>query len=77
MDHLIQDFISGFKSNTLNRLCYNSKMDLFNYGILKVILTRIQSRQNYPGKHIFMYSVCPGYSATDINGHDPNARLYS
>jgi hypothetical protein len=50
-------------------------MDLFNYGILKVILARIQSRQNYPDKHIFMYSVCPGYSAIDINGHDPNARL--
>ncbi len=48
-------------------------MDLFNYGMSKaalIILTRIQSRQNYPGKHIFMYSVCPSYSSTDINGHD-------
>ena len=77
LDRLIEDYVSALESNTLDKIGYNSKMDLFNYGISKaalIILTRIQARQSGSDKKVFIYSVCPGYSATDINGHDPNAR---
>ena len=77
LDHLIEDYISALRSNTLDKIGYTSKMDLFHYGMSQaavIILTRIQARQSANSRKVFRYSVCPGYSATNINGHDPNAR---
>jgi NAD(P)-dependent dehydrogenase (short-subunit alcohol dehydrogenase family) len=48
-----------------------------SYGVSKaalIALTRVEARQHSGAKKVFIYSVGPGYCATDINNHGPGAR---
>ncbi|CAF3940926.1 unnamed protein product, partial [Rotaria sp. Silwood1] len=77
LDCLVEDFISALESNNLEKCGYPTHIPSLAYSVSKaalIALTRIEARQYYGAKKIFVYSVCPGYCATDINKHGPGGR---
>jgi carbonyl reductase 1 len=77
LDRLVEDFISGVESNTLEKLGYSSKLPSWSYSVSKaavIALTRIEARQQPETKKIFVYSVTPGYCSTNLSNHASDAR---
>lgn len=77
LDHIVEDFLSAFESNTLEKSGYSPDLLYPAYGFSKaalIALTRIEARQYCHDKNVFIYAVCPGFCATDLNGHATGAR---
>ena len=39
-----------------------------------IALTHVEARQSFGDRRVFVYSVCPGFCATDLNNNAPGAR---
>ncbi|CAF3700118.1 unnamed protein product [Rotaria socialis] len=77
LDCLVEDFVLALESNNLEKCGYTTELPYLAYGVSKmalIALTRIEAQQCSDARKIFVYSVCPGYCATDINKHGPGAR---
>jgi carbonyl reductase 1 len=77
LDELVEDFISGIEKNNLEHLGYNLQSNFLVYGVTKTALnalTQIEARQWSTIKHLLIVSVTPGFCATDMTQHAPNAR---
>ena len=72
LDKILEEFVSAIKSNSLEKLGYNTKSLFLIYGVSKaalIALTRVEARQWSKEKNLLVVSVCPGYCATDLNHH--------
>jgi len=70
IDACIKDFISALESNSVGKLGYNEQSPLLTYGVSKaalIALTRVEARQWSGAKNVLVFSVCPGYCATDFS----------
>ncbi|CAF1096953.1 unnamed protein product [Adineta steineri] len=77
LDCLVEDFLSAFESNNLEKVGYKTDIPYLSYGVSKaalIALTRIAARQDYGDKNLFIYSVNPGYCSTDLSNHGQGAR---
>ncbi|CAF0989418.1 unnamed protein product [Adineta ricciae] len=77
LDHIVQEFLSAYGSDNLERIGYSSEIPFPSYTVSKaalIALTRCQARQYCKDKNLFIYSVCPGFCATDLNGNAAGAR---
>jgi len=77
LDQLVEDFISAIETNTLGDLGYRSGTYPMIYGISKAVLntlTEIEAREWSTAKNLLVVSVSPGFCATDMTEHSPNAR---
>jgi carbonyl reductase 1 len=77
LDQLVEDYFSALESNNLEKVGYPIDLPYLPYGVSKaalIALTRIEARQHSGAKKVFIYSVCPGYCATDLNNNNPGAR---
>ena len=77
LDHIIRGFLSAFECHDLERIGYSSEIPFPAYTVSKaavIALTRIEARENCYDKNIFIYAVCPGFCATDLNNKAADAR---
>ncbi|CAF0978708.1 unnamed protein product [Adineta steineri] len=77
LDLLVEEFLSAYESNNVEKIGYRPDLPYLAYGVSKVALialTRIEARQYSGAQNIFIYSVCPGYCATDLNNKAAGAR---
>jgi NAD(P)-dependent dehydrogenase (short-subunit alcohol dehydrogenase family) len=69
LDRLVEEFISGIESDTLDNLGYDPKTPALLYGLSKAALnalSQIEARQWSPTKHLLVLSIHPGHCATDM-----------
>ncbi|UJR06756.1 hypothetical protein I4U23_011043 [Adineta vaga] len=77
LDHIVQDFLSAYESHNLEHLGYPSEIPYPAYTVSKaalIALTRIEAREYCHDKNLSIYSVCPGFCATDLSNNAANAR---
>ncbi|CAF0844197.1 unnamed protein product [Adineta steineri] len=77
LDNIVEDFLSAFESHNQERIGYSSEIPFPAYTISKaalIALTRVQAREYCNNKNISIYSVCPGFCATDLNNHAAGSR---
>ena len=77
LDRLVEEFIAGVESNTLEDLGYHITLQPLLYGVSKAALnalTQIEARQWSSVKHLLVLSVSPGFCATDMTEHAAAAR---
>lgn len=77
LDHLVEEFISSIKTETVAYLGYNLKSQYLIYGVTKAALnslTQIEARQYGDTKNLLFISVTPGLCATEMTCNIPNAR---
>ena len=77
LDRLIEEFISGIESNTLDDLGYHLQTHPILYGLSKVALnalSQIEARQWSPMQHLLVLSISPGFCATDMTQNAATAR---
>ncbi|UJR18840.1 hypothetical protein I4U23_021968 [Adineta vaga] len=80
LDGIVEDFLSAFESHNSERIGYSSEIPFPAYTISKtalIALTRSQARKYFNDKSVFIYAVCPGFCATDLNNHADGARSAS
>ena len=77
LDQLVADFLSAHEAGTLKAAGYSTELPYMLYCVSKaalIALTCVEARQSFGGKKVFVYSVCPGSCATDINNNAPGTR---
>jgi carbonyl reductase 1 len=77
LDHLVEDFISTVESNSFERLGYKTQPTDLIYGVTKVALnalTQVEAREWSNAKNLLIICVTPGFCATDMTEHAPDAR---
>ncbi|CAF1279289.1 unnamed protein product [Adineta ricciae] len=77
LNQLVEDFISSVGTNNIEQLGYNPQSLYLIYSVSKaavIALTRIEARQWSSARGILVFSVCPGFCATDINQNAPGGR---
>ncbi|CAF1019046.1 unnamed protein product [Rotaria magnacalcarata] len=77
LDQLVEEFISAIDTNTLEHLGYNIESTDLIYGVSKAALNALTQLEAYEWSNnnsLLVVSVTPGFCATDMTGHAPDAR---
>ncbi|CAM4858340.1 unnamed protein product [Rotaria socialis] len=77
LDQLVEEFISAIETNTLEHLGYNAEPSFLMYGVSKAALnalTQVEAYEWSNNKNLLVVSVTPGFCATDMTEHAPDAR---
>ncbi|CAM4951156.1 unnamed protein product [Rotaria socialis] len=77
LDQLVEEFISAIDTNTLEHLGYNIESTDLIYGVSKAALnalTQVEAYEWSNNKNLLVVSVTPGFCATDMTEHAPDAR---
>ncbi|CAF1968421.1 unnamed protein product, partial [Rotaria magnacalcarata] len=77
LDQLVEEFISAIETNTLEQLGYDAEPSFLMYGVSKAALNALTQLEAYEWSNnnsLLVVSVTPGFCATDMTGHAPDAR---
>ncbi|CAF3731577.1 unnamed protein product [Rotaria socialis] len=77
VDQLVEELISAIDTNTLEHLGYNIESTDLIYGVSKAALnalTQVEAYEWSNNKNLLVVSVTPGFCATDMTEHAPDAR---
>ena len=77
LNRLVEEFIAGVETNTLEELGYHHRTYNVIYGISKAALnalTMIEARDWPTAKNLLVVSVTPRFCAPDMTEHAPNVQ---